>query len=298
MREYLIWLAKLVTLVFFIFVVIPIVLGGVIVASQDAIAPEIAAKKNVVAVVELTGMIDDTKEVVKELYKQADNEKIEGIVLRVDSPGGAVAPSQDVYRAVMDIKKRKPIVASMGTLAASGGFYASIGASKVIAEPGTMTGSIGVVLQIPNFTKIMNTVGVDVVTIKSGKLKDAGNTFRPMTDEERTYLETTAHTVHEQFIKDIAVARNIPSEKVHEFADGRVLMGEDAQKLGLVDGFGTVYDAARVVFDVKGSPLPEGTMPELFYPETPFKEFKKYLGAVASIPKLFMKSAELRYQLP
>ncbi len=297
MKEYFVWLSKLLTVLFLLFVIIPGVIGGLLVASKEVAGSESPFEKNVVAVVELTGVIDDTREVIQELYKQVENKRVEGIVLRIDSPGGAVAPSQDVYSAVMKLKDKKPIVASMGSLAASGGFYSAIGASKVLAQPGTMTGSIGVILQIPNFTNIMNTVGVDIVTIKSGKLKDAGNTFRPMTEEERAYLEKTANTVHEQFMQDISRARNIPMEKVREFADGRILLGNDAKALNLIDGYGDVYDAAKLVMELKGAPLKAGEIPTLYYPDEKFREFRKLLNSVSSLPKLLARRTELRYEM-
>lgn len=296
MKEYFVWLAKLVTIIVLLFIVIPSIIGGLMMASKEVVGTQ-PFDKNVVAVVEMTGVIEESKDVIEELYKQANDKKVEGIVLRVDSPGGAVAPSQDVYSAVMRLKDRKPIVASMGSLAASGGFYSAIGASKVLAQPGTMTGSIGVILQIPNFTSLIHTVGVDVVTIKSGKLKDAGNTFRPMTEEERAYLEKTATTVHEQFIEDIAKARNVPLEKVREFADGRILLGNEAKALGMIDGYGDIYDAARLVFELKGKTLQPGENPTLIYPNDKLKEFKKIFNTLALLPKFLNRHTEIRYEM-
>ena len=299
MREYFVWLAKILTFCVVLFVIVPALLVGTLAASKGAMTPDsFDTKKNQVAVIELNGEISDTQEVLEELYKQANNPKIEAIVLRVDSPGGAVAPSQDIYGAVMKLKEKKPIVSSMGAVAASGGFYAAIGASKVVAQPGTMTGSIGFILQVPNLTRVMNLVGVEMITIKSGKLKDAGNMFRPMASEETEYLENTAHTVHEQFIRDVAGARKLPIDKVREFADGRVIMGEDAKNLGLVDEFGSVYDAARVALSLKGITLPASDTPELFYPKDSFKEFKKYFKTISTLPQIFSKTPELRFDIP
>lgn len=301
MKEYLVWLAKLVTVLVLLFVFIPLFLGAIVAVSQRGSEASFSVTKHNVAVVELKGIIDSSKDVLDQLYKEAHNPKSEGIVLRIDSPGGAVGPSQDIYNAVLKLKSKKPIVASMGALAASGGFYSAIGASKVLAQPGTMTGSIGVILQIPNFSKIMNVVGVDVATIKSGKLKDAGNTFRPMTDEEKGFLETTAKSVHEQFLRDVSLARNIPLETLREFGDGRVILGEEAKRLNLIDGFGTVYDAARLVFELKGAPLDADVVPNLVYPADKFGDLKKLLDVATKLTGFVSNQTlpmELRYQMP
>ena len=150
-----------------------------LIASGAKISKEgLPTNKKTVAVVKLDSMIMDSEDIVKELYKQADDKKVKAIVLRINSPGGAVGPSQDIYSAVASIKKIKPVVASMGAVAASGGLYAALGASKVYAQAGTMTGSIGVVLQIPNVSAITDKYGFKMTTIKAGALKDVGNMYR------------------------------------------------------------------------------------------------------------------------
>ena len=300
MREYFIWLAKVLTFFIIIAVGIPTMIGAVIVAGKEVVGKDgratLSDKK--VAVVELTGAIEDSKEIVESLYKLTDDPHIDGIVLRIDSPGGAVAPSQDLYETVLRLKERKPIIVSMGSVAASGGFYTAVAGTKVIAQPGTMTGSIGVIMQIPNVSKIADTIGFNMITIRAGSMKDAGNSFRAMTPEEKVYLEKTAATVHAQFIRDIAAARKLPIDKVKEFADGRVILGEEAKALGLIDGFGDVYDAARMVYEVKGQPLNKDEVPDLQYEEDSFKEFRKKFHAVLTLPKLFFKNApELRAQM-
>lgn len=298
MREYFVWLAKLLTLVVIFVFLIPISIIGMISASQEVLNTEMPKfKKNLVAVITLDGTIEDSKDILEDLYKQSNNDTVEGIVLRIDSPGGAVGPSQEIYNAVLKLKEKKPIVASMGSVAASGGFYSAISASKVLAQPGTMTGSIGVIMQIPNFSKVMGFVGVDVVTVKSGELKDVGNSFRDMTPEEKAFLEKTAHTVHSQFITDIAKARGMTPEKVQEIADGRLLLGEEALSLHLIDGYGDVYDAARMVFTLKGKELPASEKPTLFYTNDKFQELKKIFDTVLSLPKLFSREVSFRYQM-
>lgn len=298
MKEYFLWLSKLLTIVILIFVVVPLIASvTALLISKEKLSKPALSSENTVAVIEMKGEIEDTKELVKTLREQAKNESIKGIVLRVDSPGGAVAPSQDVYEAVKEVKKVKPIVASYGSLAASGGLYSTVSATKIFAQPGTLTGSIGVIMQVPNYTQIASKVGFEMVTIKSGKLKDIGNPFRVMTDDERAYLDTTVQSIYNEFVKAVSEGRNIPIEKVKEFADGRIITGSQAKELGLIDGFGDLYVAAREVFNILGKPLKEGEQPELYYPEEDdffkeIKQFKKYLGQ--SMLKYFGRDDSLR----
>ena len=300
MREYFVWLAKLITTLVLIFIVVP-TLFVVVITAVGAAGSTIETMENeggqgTVAVIELKGEIDDVSETLKELYKQADDNKVDGIVLRIDSPGGAVGPSQEIYQAVKRLKAKKPIVASMGTVAASGGLYAALGASKVLAQPGTMTGSIGVIAQFPNFNKISQTVGVSVITVKSGQLKDVGNPFRDMTDPERMFLEATIKAAHSDFISAVAEGRGIPRAKVESFADGRFMLGSQAKEFGLIDGYGDIYDAARLVFDLKGSPLPAGTYPKLKYVKDNIPEFlRDFVESGASMANLFSRSLRVMY---
>jgi protease-4 len=293
MKEYFVWLSKLVTLVILFVIIIPVLIGvlagtSAILSSSSGISKtaqlNINDKSKNVAVVELVGEIMDTKEVVQQLYDYSLDESVHAIVLRVDSPGGQVAPSQDIYRAITKIKQFKPVVTAMGSMAASGGFYAGIASTKVVAQPGTMAGSIGVIMQIPNVEKIASTVGVNMLTIRSGNLKDVGNMFRPMLDEEKQYLENVTNLVHSQFITDISLARKMPIEKVKEFADGRIILGSTAKELGLVDEFGDLDDAARLALSLAGKNLTEKESPNLIYHEDKFKDLKKFLNAASTLP--------------
>lgn len=297
MKEYLIWLGKLVTLVVVFIVVVPLLLAVVEAVSKGDLSEKIADHKQTVAVIEVKGIIDDSREVLEELHRQVENKKVKGIVLSVNSPGGAVGPSQDIYQAVSVLKAKKPIVVSMGALAASGGLYVSLGASKILAQPGTITGSIGVILQIPNVQEVAQKVGVQMITIKSGKLKDVGNSFRQMSDEERIFLENTATTAHEDFIQAVADGRGLKLDQVREFSDGRIILGSQALKLKLIDGYGDVYEAARMIFDVLGDPLPSGEYPELLYPGDKFKELKKILQMITSLPSVLNGKMSLRYEM-
>jgi protease-4 len=278
MSEYKVWLAKLVTLVIIALLVLPMIVGAI------AAVGKVGGPK--VAVVELQGPIEDVTDVLKALYQESRNKDSKAIVLRVDSPGGAVAPSEEVYNAVRKLKAVKPIVVSMGSVAASGGLYSSLAASKVFCQPGTQTGSIGVVMQIPNFTSAADKVGISMVTVKSGALKDVGNQFRQMTDEERKYLEDTASKVHSLFIKAVATSRGISEEKVRQFADGRVIIGHEAKELGLVDDFGDVYDAAREGLKIAGVTLKDDELPTLHYANRKKNFLEKALEASSSLSSL------------
>ena len=300
MREYFIWLAKIITIVAIFAIAVPLMLGMALGASQVLKAGKGAANDKRVGVVELVGEIMDSKDVVADLDGFAEDESIDGIVLKIDSPGGAVGPSEDIYSAVLRAKLKKPVIASLGGIAASGGYYAAVGCNKIISQPSSLTGSIGVIMQLPNFRKVAGMIGVDMVTIKAGKMKDVGNSFRDMTDEERLYLERTASEVHGNFIAAVETGRGMPRSKVLELADGRVFVGSEGLRLGLVDSLGDVHLAARTVFEVLGSPLPavgeKGSTPAMVYPDDSLREMRKILGHIeSSIAGLFAKSIQMKF---
>ena len=297
MKNYFTWLAKIITLIILLCFVAPLMLLTAIGAMVPSDELKDIANPNAVAVINMEGMIVDSKDIVAALYKQAQNEKVKGIVLRINSPGGAVGPSQDIYSAIRKLKAKKPIVASMGSIAASGGFYAAIAGSKVFCQPGTLTGSIGVILQVPNFQKIAEKVGFEMITVKSGALKDVGNSFRPMLPEERDYLQNTVTTVYDDFVKAVVESRGIPEAKVKEFADGRVIVGSQALEWKLVDGYGDVYDAARAVFEILGTPLKDDEFPKLIYPDDKFGGFKKFIESVTELPKLLSPQVSFNYSM-
>jgi protease-4 len=279
MREYFLWLAKLITIFFIVFIFIGSVIGAIGIQIKDLADKDAMTKdsKNLVAVIELTGEIVDAKETLIALKKVVDNEKVKGIVLRVDSPGGAVGASQDLYAAIKLFRQKKPIIAAMGNVAASGGLYAAMAASKVVAQPGTLTGSIGVIMSLPNVASIADKYGVKFVTVKSGEFKDIGNMFRDMSEAEKLILQDNVDQVQKQFVTAVAEGRGLKETKVREFADGRVFSGVKALEYGLVDQLGGVYDAARLVFQELGKPLRADEQPELFYPNYEFQQILKML---------------------
>jgi protease IV len=198
-----------------------------------------------VGVIEVVGPIADSKKTLEHFAEFEHAEHIMAVVLRVDSPGGGVAPSQEIYDAVKRVRKSKPVFASMGSTAASGGYYIAAAAEKIFANPGTLTGSIGVIFQLPNFEGVMKWAGVSMVTITAGKMKDSGSPFRTMTDEERAYFEGVLRDVHEQFLGSVAEGRALKVEEVRPYADGRVFTGRQAKEWKLVDELGGIEDAVR-----------------------------------------------------
>ncbi|MFP4597575.1 MAG: signal peptide peptidase SppA [Persicimonas sp.] len=205
--------------------------------------------KDQVGVIEITGPIMESKDTVEDIRRFVRQDNIEGIVVRVDSPGGAVAPSQEIYQAVKRASDEKPVVVSMGSTAASGGYYIALGSEHIIANSGTVTGSIGVISQLFNIEGLLEHVDVRVHTIKTGKFKDAGSPFREFDDEEREYFASLLNDIYEQFIEDVAKERGMELDAVREVADGRVFTGRQAQDLELVDQLGTFHDAVDWIKD-------------------------------------------------
>lgn len=224
-----------------------------------------------VGVVVLSGIITDAKPVIDNLDKFSKDDTIKAIILRIDSPGGAVAPSQEIYDRVISLKKEKKIVASMGTTAASGGYYVACAADKIVANPGTLTGSIGVIMHFTNMEDLLKKIGVKAEAIKSGRYKDSGSPFREMTKEEKALLQGVIEDVHDQFVEVVAANRKLPKEKLQDLADGRVFTGRQALKAGLVDYLGGIEYASTIVAELAGI---EGK-PELIYPrEEKFSIFR------------------------
>ncbi len=198
-----------------------------------------------VAVVELTGPIMDGGETVRELRRFARQGDIKAIVVRIDSPGGAVAPSQEIFDAMRAASDKKPVVVSMGTVAASGGFWAAMAGDWIVASPGSVTGSIGVISQTPDLRGLAELLRVDLKTYKSGPYKDSGNPLRaPQPGDEAVHMELISD-VYDQFVTVISERRKIELDAVRRFADGRIFTGRRAHELGLVDQLGGLYDAAQ-----------------------------------------------------
>jgi len=206
-----------------------------------------------VAVVELKDVITSSEEIVRQFKKYRENKSVKAIVFRIESPGGGVAASQEIYEEVKKTRDvGKPVVVSMGSIAASGGYYVSCGADKIVANPGTLTGSIGVIAQFPNLKPLMDKIGVEWTTIKSGKLKDSGSPFRGATEEEKKYFQGLIANTYDQFVNAVVTERHLDRSKVVQYADGRVFTGQQAVELGFVDTLGTYQDAIAIAARLGG----------------------------------------------
>ena len=195
--------------------------------------------KNRIGIVDITGLISDSQYIVNQVKKFRQDKRIRGIILRIDSPGGAVGPSQEIYDEVLKTRESdKTIYASMGALAASGGYYIASAAEKIFANPGTLTGSIGVIMAFSNAKGLMEKIGLQPEIIKAGEYKDIGSPARAMTQKERNLLQSVVTDVHQQFIEAVASGRNISVAEVTKIADGRILTGRQAYSLNLVDQMG------------------------------------------------------------
>ena len=194
---------------------------------------------NRIGIVDITGLIQDSQAIIKQIKGFRGDKRIRGIILRIDSPGGAVGPSQEIYDEVLKTRDgNKTIYASMGTLATSGGYYIASAANQIFANPGTLTGSIGVIMAFSNVKGLMDKIGLQPEIIKAGKYKDVGSPVRAMTQKEKNLLQNVATDVHQQFIEAVAKGRNLSIAKVSQLADGRVLTGRQAHSLNLVDQLG------------------------------------------------------------
>ncbi len=284
MKEYFLWLLKLLTIMTIIFIIIPITLLilSAKTVGQQVLTPTLNDTKGIVAVVEVSGVIMDSKDIIGKLYKLSNDKNVKGIILKINSPGGAIAPSQDIYNTILELKKKKPIFAVMDSMAASGGYYISAPCTKIFAQKGTLTASIGVISQFTNVKNLLDWFGVKIEVIKSGKLKDFGSSFRDMTDEERIYWTNQSDKLHQEFIKDIAKARSLDIVKLSQIADGRVLSGLEAKDAKLVDEFGGVYEASKVMFNDLGIKLKDDETPTIYYDEDRLKGIKKFLESSAS----------------
>ena len=198
-------------------------------------------------VVHVSGLISDSKDVNDWIEKLRRDEEIRGVILRINSPGGVVGPSQEIYRAVKRLAKSKPVVASMASVAASGGYYISLSADKILANPGTLTGSIGVKAKLTDMHKLLQKLGIEDDTVVSGKYKDAGSPFKPLTKEEKQYFQNLIQDMHSQFVEDVAQSRNMTRANVEKVADGRAFTGRQALKYGLVDQLGGRHEAINLL---------------------------------------------------
>ncbi|HSB07840.1 MAG TPA: signal peptide peptidase SppA [Thermodesulfobacteriota bacterium] len=248
-----------------------------------------------IAVVEIKGVITQSSGVIEEIHQHLADESVKAIILRVDSPGGGVGPSQEIHREIVKAKQKKKIVTSMGAVAASGGYYVACASHLIVANPGTITGSIGVLMQFSNLEELLKKIGIKGVVLKSGEHKDIGSPFREMTPEEKRIMQETLDNVHQQFIQAVAEGRSLDRTKVVPIADGRIMTGEQAKQLGLVDKMGNLQDAIDEATKLVGI---EGK-PEVIYPRKKLSLWELLMRDMASaiLEALNEKGFELNYRL-
>ncbi|MBI3019565.1 MAG: signal peptide peptidase SppA, partial [Deltaproteobacteria bacterium] len=213
-------------------------------------------------VMKVEGVIYDSEPVLKALQKFKESNHIKAIIVRIDSPGGVVGASQEIYSELKKMRVSKKVIASLGSLGASGAYYIACGADKIVANPGTLTGSIGVIMEFANLQKLYQWAKMDHTVIKSGRYKDVGSPLRPMNPDEKELLNHLVKNVHQQFKGVVLAERKIAFANVETVTDGRVFTGEEAKQLGLVDQLGNFQDAIEVAKELAGL---KGK-PELVYP--------------------------------
>jgi protease-4 len=216
-----------------------------------------------VGVVTVEGFIGDSNDIVEQLSKFGQDETIRAVIVRINSPGGSVAPSQEIYEAIVQLKKKKKVVASMGSIAASGGYMIACAADKIVANPGTITGSISAIMHFANAEELLKKIGLKTSAIKSGKYKDIGSPAREMTEEEKALIQELVDDIYDQFLDVVARDRKISKEALRKIADGRVFSGRQAKNLGLVDDIGDMGYSVDLVGKMTGI---QGK-PEVIYPK-------------------------------
>jgi len=218
-----------------------------------------------IGVIPIQGTLDDSHRILSQIVQFREDNSIRAIVLRVNSPGGRVAPAQEIYREIQRTTRKKRVIVSMGDVAASGGYYVAAAADRIVANPGTILGSIGVIMEFLQVQELLKKAGVSLEVLKSGEFKDIGSPHREMTPRERALMMEMLHDIQAQFIQAVAQGRKIPQEEVERIADGRVFSGKRGKELGLVDQLGNFQDAVTLAKRMTGI---QGDV-TLVYPEKP-----------------------------
>jgi protease-4 len=234
----------------FLFVLLSFIFGmgvGLVISREDGFPGG-----DRVAVLEVEGVILDSQPYLESISKIKRDNKIKAVVLRIDSPGGAVGPSQEIYSEIKKLGEKKPVIATLGSVGASGGYYIACSAQKIFANPGTITGSIGVIAQFVSYEELLKWAKLDVEVIKSGKFKDVGSPFRKMTEVDKMYIQQLIDNVYSQFKLAISQSRKMDPKEVDKIADGKVYTGEQAKNLKLVDELGTISDAISLAGNLSG----------------------------------------------
>jgi protease-4 len=248
-----------------------------------------------VAVVDLNGEIAYDLGKIEEIGEYRDDDGVKAVLVCVDSPGGGVAASQALYEEIKKTRERKPVVVSMGSVAASGGYYVACAADSIVAHEGTVTGSIGVLAEYLRTEELFRKIGLEMTVIKAGRFKDVGSPYREMTDDEKAYMGSLLDKVYEQFVRAVSESRGLAIERVRELAEGRLYTGEEAVENGLVDRIGTYDDALSIAARMGGIPGEPRVVRR--QPRRPLVEriLGKYAGAV---PVGRQERIALKYIIP
>ena len=246
--------------IFISLIVIAIVFLGIsflylakITSVSDRYYEQTGSGSGKIAVVNLDFTILSSESIVRQFNKFRDDKSIKAIILKVNTPGGGVAASQEMYEIIRKTRdKGKPVIVSISSLGASGGYYAACGGSLIIADPGSLVGSIGVIMNLMNFKELAEKIGVSETIIKSGELKDAGNPFRDINEKDKEYFQDIVNDSYDQFLDVVSRERKMDKEKLKEYANGRVFTGRQAKDIGLIDSLGTFEDAVRIAAGMAG----------------------------------------------
>ena len=257
-----------------------------------------------IAVLEINGVIDDDREVLEQLREFRDDASVRGLLVAINSPGGSVGPSQSIYSAIRRMRDEEeiPVIATIGSVGASGGYYVALGADSIYALPGSITGSIGVIMELPQVSGLMEKVGVDMRVVKSAENKDVGSPFREMTEEDRAILSAMVQDVYTQFFNVVVAERDLTAAQVRPLADGRIVSGNQALESGLVDRVGNFDDALAAVGRMSGL----GREPNFFFPEEDDRSLLELLvgressRAAADLTRSLRSTAapQLKYVIP
>ena len=257
-----------------------------------------------IAVLEINGVISDDREVLEQLREFREDASVRGLLVSINSPGGSVAPSQSIYSAIRRMREEEelPVVATIGNVGASGGYYVALGADSIVALPGSITGSIGVIMELPEVSGLMQKVGVDMRVVKSAENKDVGSPFREMTEEDRAILSAMVQDVYTQFFNVVVAERDLTAAQVRPLADGRIVSGNQALQAGLVDRVGNFEDALDLVGRMAGL----GSEPNFFFPKEDDRSLLELLvgrestRAAADLTRSLRSSSapQLKYVIP
>ncbi|MFH1652495.1 MAG: signal peptide peptidase SppA [Pseudomonadota bacterium] len=246
-----------------------------------------------VALIEVSETLIFPDEIIGRIEQAGSDEAIKAVILRIDSPGGSVAASQEILEAILKLKEKKPVVASMSNVAASGGYYVALGANKIIADAGTITGSIGVRMEHVQISGLLDWAKIKQQTLKSGKYKDIGSPLRELTPEERAILQDMLDDIHNQFKQAVALSRNMPMDQIDKLADGRVFTGLKAKELGLIDDLGGLTRALALAGELGG--IEEPVLAK-YKNQFDYSELLGIFGEIKSVMAQFKVSAPRLWQ--